>query len=58
MMSGMAERAVIEASDAPQTRASIATDLRGLGVAPGCTLIVHTAVSRLGWVCGGPVAVA
>jgi len=58
MMSGMAERAVIEASAAPQTRASIATDLHSLGVAPGSVLLVHTAVSRLGWVCGGPVAVA
>jgi hypothetical protein len=51
---GMADRAVIDASDAPQTRASIATDLRGLGVAPGCTLVVHTAVSRLGWCVVGP----
>jgi aminoglycoside 3-N-acetyltransferase len=58
MMSGMAERAVIEASAAPQTRASIATDLHSLGVAPGSVLLAHTAVSRLGWVCGGPVAVA
>jgi len=31
MMSGMAERAVIEASDACRTRASLATDLRSLG---------------------------
>jgi aminoglycoside N3'-acetyltransferase len=58
MMSGMAERAVIEASDAPRTRESIASDLRSLGVTPGGALLVHTAVSRLGWVCGGPVAVA
>ena len=58
MMSGMAERAVIEASDAPWTRSSIATDLRRLGVTPGGALLGHTAVSRLGWVCGGLVAVA
>jgi aminoglycoside 3-N-acetyltransferase len=58
MMAGMAERALIEQSDAPRTRASIASDLRSLGVTPGGALLVHTAVSRLGWVCGGPVAVA
>ncbi|MFJ9160320.1 aminoglycoside N(3)-acetyltransferase [Streptomyces griseoviridis] len=39
------------------TRDSLATQVRLLGVASGDTLLVHSALSRLGWVNGGPVAV-
>ncbi|MEU4877221.1 AAC(3) family N-acetyltransferase [Streptomyces sp. NPDC021608] len=39
------------------TRASLATELRALGVAPGEILLVHSSLRSLGWVCGGPVAV-
>jgi aminoglycoside 3-N-acetyltransferase len=35
------------------TGARIAEDLRGLGVRPGATLMVHTRMSALGWVIGG-----
>ena len=39
------------------TRDSLATQLRELGVEPGETLLLHSSLSSLGWVCGGPVAV-
>lgn len=41
----------------PATVQSIRDDLAALGVAPGMVLLVHSSLSSLGWVCGGPVAV-
>lgn len=41
----------------PATVRSIRDDLSALGVTPGMVILVHSSLSSLGWVCGGPVAV-
>jgi aminoglycoside 3-N-acetyltransferase len=51
------EAAAIAASGAPRTRSSLAADLRAGGLRPGMHVLVHTRLSALGWVAGGPVAV-
>lgn len=41
----------------PNTVDSLAANLAALGLAPGMTVLVHSSLRALGWVCGGPVAV-
>lgn len=41
----------------PHTRASLAAQLRALGVRPGATVLVHASLRPLGFLCGGPGAV-
>jgi aminoglycoside 3-N-acetyltransferase len=53
----MSEQDLVESTPTPRTRESIARDLRALGVEAGMVLEVHSSLSKLGWVCGGPVAV-
>ncbi len=53
----MSEAEAVRISSVPNTRQSLARDLRKLGLEPGMTVIVHSSLSSLGWVCGGPVAV-
>lgn len=53
----MSEREVIERSGQPVTVASMLRDLGSLGLNEGDTVIVHTSLSKLGWVCGGTQAI-
>jgi aminoglycoside 3-N-acetyltransferase len=51
------EKTSIDHSAAPQTVESLAHDLGRLGLRSGGTVVVHSSLSSLGWVCGGAVAV-
>ena len=53
----MREKELIDRTPEPRTRQSLAADLRRLGLESGAVVIVHSSLSSLGWVCGGPVAV-
>lgn len=53
----MGEEAAIERVDDPVTASSLAADVRELGIDVGDTVLVHSSLSALGWVCGGPQAV-
>jgi aminoglycoside 3-N-acetyltransferase len=48
----------VQASEARQSRLSLATSLRALGVREGQVLLVHASLRRLGWIQGGAATVA
>lgn len=50
-------RDFIDATDEPATTRSLRDDIRALGVDDGALVLVHTSLSRLGYVCGGAQAV-
>lgn len=51
------EDTLIQKTPSPITRQRLAHDLLQLGVRPGMTVLVHSSLSALGWVCGGAPAV-
>ena len=53
----MGEADVIKKTDTPVTVHSLMDDFSALGLTSGMTVIVHSSLSSLVWVCGGPVAV-
>ncbi|MFC4808901.1 aminoglycoside N(3)-acetyltransferase [Paenibacillus sp. GCM10023250] len=53
----MGEFETIAATREPVTIDRIARDLGALGVQEGDVLLVHSSLSSMGWVCGGPRAV-
>lgn len=53
----MSEADAVARSEEPRTVTTLAGDLRALGLAPGAIVLVHSSLSSLGWVAGGPVAV-
>lgn len=44
-------------SGGPVTHDVLVADLRALGLEPGSTVVVHSSLSALGWVCGAEVTV-
>jgi aminoglycoside 3-N-acetyltransferase len=53
----MSEHDAVRRTRTPGTVAVLGHDLVALGVKPGDILLVHSSLSALGWVCGGPGAV-
>ncbi|MBB1628073.1 aminoglycoside N(3)-acetyltransferase [Achromobacter sp. UMC71] len=53
----MTEADLLARTPSPATRASLAVQLHAAGLQPGAALLVHTSLSALGWIAGGPVAV-
>jgi len=53
----MSEERVVNQTIQPLTRTLLKEKLHTLGIRAGMTVIVHSSMSRLGWICGGPVAV-
>lgn len=53
----MPENQVVHRTETPITVQSLQADFKALGIEKGMVLLVHSSLSAIGWVCGGPVAV-
>ncbi|HJQ74051.1 MAG TPA: AAC(3) family N-acetyltransferase [Gaiellaceae bacterium] len=53
----MSEADAVTRADRPRTVETLTDDLRKVGLAEGAIVLVHSSLSSLGWVAGGPVAV-
>lgn len=53
----MSEQKTIDPLNKLRTRRTLAVDIKNLGIKEGMTAIVHSSMSAIGWICGGPVAV-
>ena len=53
----MPEGQVVHKTETPVTVESLQADFEALGIEKGMVLLVHSSLSAMGWVCGGPVAV-
>jgi aminoglycoside 3-N-acetyltransferase len=53
----MPEATAIDSTRTPVTVASLKAELEALGLRPGMTVLVHSSLKSLGWVCGGAPAV-
>ncbi len=53
----MSEGQIVQKTKTPATVQSLKDDLTALGIRPGMVLLVHSSLSSIGWVSGGPVAV-
>ncbi|MCK5759394.1 MAG: AAC(3) family N-acetyltransferase [Clostridiales bacterium] len=52
----MSEKIIIENTKRPNTVASLYKELIDLGIKKGDILLVHSSLSSIGWICGGPQA--
>jgi len=51
------ERITVESTKEPITKARLVNDLHNIGIKRGYTVIVHSSMSKIGWIVGGPVTV-
>ena len=53
----MSEADVIKQSNKPQSKTSIKKDLQALGLKSGDIILVHSSMSKIGWIAGREIAV-